>query len=451
VKWNDFLQILRVRAIEEADARDDAWDAATLRAITLDAKDAAARAADLIAKSRVPDLVEALRVPVMPGWITASGAAAAFTGGWWFAALGQEREINLLALPLIAILLWNAVVLLLSVWHGAEKEANRGRTPPWLEKLLDRYSAPGASAGAVKSSPAIRARFRALAWPPLLRRTGFRCRAWLHLGAALFAFGSVAGMYARGWSTEYRAVWESTLLGENGARAFFGALFAPASKAAGITIPLDEIPGMRRGASSPALKPGAALPWIHLYSATLALFVMVPRVLFALLELSRANRVPALELRGANWLDYLAGVRASAEGDGATVEIIAHALPLDDASRERWRRLARTRWRDAGGVNCRAIAPGAETDFVSSWTPAAPRILLVFNLATTPETEVHRALAEGVRTRLREASPGGVLTMALDDTELKKRWSGFADSAAKLEARTDSWREAMRGFVADWI
>jgi len=459
VKWNDFQQILRVRAVEEADARDRMWDAAASRRATLAADRAAdascatflgARAEALAAQSREPALMQGLVVPVAPGWLFATAAVAAFIAGWWFAALGQEREINLLALPLIAILLWNAVVLLLSLWHGTE-HAERKRASPWLEKLLDRLSSAGSSGGAAKSVPAIRERFRALAWPPVLRRTAFQFRAWLHLGAALIAFGSVAGMYARGWSTEYRAVWESTLLGESGARAFFGVLFAPASKVTGVVIPLDGIPQMRRGADSPARQPGPALPWIHLYAATLGLFVIVPRVLFALLELSRANRVPALELRGTDWRDYSAGVRASAEGDGATFGIIAHALPLDDASRERWRRLARTRWRDAGGVDCRAVAPGGETEFVSSWTPAAPRTLLVFNLATTPEAEVHRALAEGVLAKLRQANPAGVLTLAFDDTELKRRWSGFADFDARLEARTDSWREVMRGFVAEWI
>ena len=44
-----------------------------------------------------------------------------------------------------------------------------------------------------------------------------------------------------------------------------------------------------------------------------------------------------------------------------------------------------------------------------------------------------------------------VLALALDDTELKRRWSGFADADAKLEARAASWREVMRGLAADWI
>ncbi len=450
MKWKDFLQIVRVRAVEEADARDEAWDAATMRRVTLHAKGPADRATQLVEKSRVPGLAEALAIPAMPGWIMAVAALAAFIIGWWFAALGQEREINLLALPLIAILLWNAAVLLLSLFHRAGKTGG-GTAPTWLEKSLDRFSPAAANGEAVKIVPAIRARFRALAWPAMLRRTGFRFRAGLHLGAAMLAFGSVAGMYARGWSKEYRAVWESTLLDEGGARKFFSVLFGPASKATGVVIPLDDIPGMRRGANASPGKPGAALPWIHLYAAMLGLFVIAPRVLFAMLELSRASRVPALELRGPGWRDYFAGVRASAAGDGATVGIIAHALALDDASRERWRRLARTRWRDAGTVDCRVVAPGGEPDFLSSWNPAAPRILLVFNLATTPETEVHRALAEGISARLHQANPGAVLVLALDETELAKRWSGFADADAKLKARAASWHGLMRGLAADWI
>ncbi|MCE9518012.1 MAG: DUF2868 domain-containing protein [Verrucomicrobia bacterium] len=445
VKWNDFLQILRVRAVEEADARDEMWDAATLRRITLAARNPIDRASQLIAKSRMPALAESLRVPVVPGWIVAFSSAIAFIAGWCFAALGQEREINLLALPLIALLLWNAAVLLFSLFHGLKKP-DRARTPSWLEKLLDRFStdaAPGMTD--------IRARFRTLAWPPMLRRANFRFRAWLHLGAALLAFGSITGMYARGWSKEYRAVWESTLLNENSAQTFFRVLFTPASKVTGVKIPLDEIRQMHRGAEAYREKTGAALPWIHLYATTLALFIILPRVLFALLESSRANRVPALELRSAEWRDYLAAIHASAQGDGATVEIVTHALSLDDASHERWRQLARTRWRDADSVNCHTIAPGVESDFVSAWKPVAPRVLLVFNLAATPETEVHRALAESVMTKLNSTNPSMVLALTLDDTELKRRWSTFADAATKIETRTASWHEVMRGLAVEWI
>lgn len=445
MKWYDFLQILRVRAIEETDACDETWDAATLRRITLSSRNPTDRATHLMANSRVPGLMDTLKVPTLPGWITTGCALTAFITGWCFASLGQEREINLLALPLIALLLWNAAVLLLSLFHGLKK-SDRAGSSPWLEKILDRFGGSTTS-----GLTAVRERFHTLVRPPLLRRTGFLLRAWLHLAAALLAFGSITGMYARGWSMEYRAVWESTILNVNGARTFFHTLFAPASKITGVSIPLDDISRIRRDADAAGAGPGAALPWIHLYATTLGMFIIFPRVLFALLESSRAGRVPVLELRGAKWRDYLAAIHASAQGEGVTVGIIAHALSLDDASRERWRKLARTRWRDAGGVDCRVITPGGETDFIRSWKPAASRILLVFNLAATPESEVHRALAEGILAKLQQSSPTAVLALALDDTELLKRWSGFADAASKIEARIASWRDVMRGLATDWI
>lgn len=445
MKWSDFLQILRVRAIEETDARDEAWDATTMRRITLSSRNPTDRASQLMASSHVPGLMESLRVPTLPGWLGTGGALIAFITGWCFTSLGQEREINLLALPLIALLLWNAAVLLLSLFHGLKKSDRTGSSP-WLEKMLGRFDSSTTS-----GLTAVRTRFHTLVRPPLLRRTGFLLRAWLHLAAAMLALGSITGMYARGWSTEYRAVWESTILNENGAHTFFHTLFTPASKITGVSIPLDDISRMRRGADAASASPGAALPWIHLYAATLGMFIMLPRVLFALLESSRAGRVPALELRSAEWRDYLAAIHASAQGEGATVGIIAHALSLDDASRERWRRLARTRWRDAGGVDCRVITPGDETEFIAGWTPAAPRTLLVFNLAATPEAEVHRVLAEGIMAKHHQSSTAAVLALALDDSELLKRWSGFADAESKIEARKASWRDVMRGLAADWI
>src|SRR5207244_1860793 len=116
------------------------------------------------------------------------------------------------------------------------------------------------------------------------------------------------------------------------------------------------------------------------YAATLGLLVVAPRLLFALLELARARRVPVLELQGADWAGHLAALRASAGGGVAAPVIIAHGLALDEASRDRWRRMARGRWGDAVPAECRAVAPGDEAGFVDTWDADPPRVMLVFNL-----------------------------------------------------------------------
>jgi hypothetical protein len=127
---------------------------------------------------------------------------------------------------------------------------------------------------------AVRTRFEELAWPLAWRRLQMRLRLWLHVAAALLAIGGAVALYARGWSKEYRAVWESTLLSEKGATAFFDTLFKPASTVLRTPVPLEQIPGMHRTAGK-AVTPAPALPWIHLYAGTLLVLVIAPRLLLA--------------------------------------------------------------------------------------------------------------------------------------------------------------------------
>ena len=134
VKWDDYLQLACVRAVEEADARDEIWDGAVLRAATVAHRgDPVARARELLGKARASSLLSSLRAPELPGWMAALGAGVTLVFGWFLAALGQEREINLnlLALPLIGILLWNAGVLALSLFHGLRQTSSEKAPPSW--------------------------------------------------------------------------------------------------------------------------------------------------------------------------------------------------------------------------------------------------------------------------------------------------------------------------------
>lgn len=444
MKWCDYLSILRVRAVEETDTEGRVLDAGTRQAASREmigefdvAKFLVGRASLLSSKIK-QQTIPALEVP---GWIKWAGWIAAFTIGWWLAVLGQEREINLLALPLIVILAWNTVIISLSLFHGLQhRMANAA--PQWMEKFMVRVM--GGRKPEVESPAAIL--FHHLAWPVLLRRMSFRLRSWLHMGAALLALGSAGGMYARGWSREYRAVWESTLLNDHATRVFFNAVFAPASRITGFVIPLDQLRDMRRRSDMPAKKSGEALPWIHLYAATLGLFVILPRVMLAWLEQNRAGRVTAQSLRSADWLNYLGNLRVSVEGDGAPACVLVHGLVIDDAARDRWRRLAYSKWRDVGPVECHSIPIGEEAEFVAAWEPTASRLMVVFNLSVTPELEVQRALVESLLAKTSTA-----LLVALDDAEMKKRSAGFSDAAQRLSARANSWKQMMEGLSVTWI
>lgn len=456
--WSAFLQTVRVRAVEETDAEGTVWDAELRRVATRDAGQGATsmeafldrRATALTSRGRYPSLAPLLRWPKMPSWLAVLGWIAAFLIGWALAAVGQESEINLMALPLIGILLWNAVVVVLSLWparHEVKPEED-----DWRENLLKRFGRGSSPTPPVDQlAGSIVVRFRELVRAPALQHFAFRFRAWLHIGAALLALGSISGMYARGWSKEYRAVWESTLLDEAEATQFFSTLFSPASAVTGRTVPLNELTGMRRRSTSAAEKPGDALPWIHLYAATLGLFVLVPRALLTLLDLSRARSVATRTLRAPDWVSYAQRLRSLVEGAGAPAVVLVHGLQPDASSRDRWRHWAYLHWRDVGQLAFDSVPLGAEAEFVNAWLPPASRVMLVFNMATTPEAEVQRALVESLVKKLKTDKAVPVpLLLALDDADLRKRWGGFGDLPARLAERAAAWSEAMKGAGAMW-
>lgn len=463
MNWQDFQQVARVRAVEETDAQGRVWDAATRRTATEHAARGSARqgagsflarrAARLVQDTNEP-LAEKLRLPVVPGWLATSGLLVAFAVGWTLSAVGQEREINLLALPLVGILAWNAVVILLSLLAWLKPGTSRGLGGT-VESFLRRMAVwrtrdEGTVGGKIPADAP--ARFASLSTEAWRSRLGARFRAWLHLGAALIALGSTAGMLARGWSRDYRAVWESTLLDASGASRFLGALFAPASQVTGLPIALEKIPGMQRVGGGEASDRDSARNWIYLYSATLGLLVVAPRLLLMLLELMQARRSASLAMQSADWQSHARKLMALVEGAGAPAQILTHGLAVDDLSQERWRQWVTTVWRDVGRAEFVSVPVAGETEFLAAWEPSAPRVALVFNMANVPEAEVQLEVAQGIARKLQARSMGGIpLVLALDDTDLRRRWSGFAEGENRLAERLAVWREVLKDVPAEWV
>ncbi|MFZ4764804.1 MAG: hypothetical protein ACOYMN_07585, partial [Roseimicrobium sp.] len=344
------------------------------------------------------------------------------------------------------------VVVGASLWPfgGSEKEG-RGGFAEWFRQRFERNAE---AQGAVESlSARVAERFRELVWPASMRRWGYRFRAVMHVGAVCLALGSITGMYVRGWSKEYRAVWESTLLSETKAQTFFRVLFAPASAVTGQSIPWEQLPAMRRGADATRhTVPGDALPWIHLYAGTLALAVVVPRLFLLVLELARAAAVGRRALGSRDWQTYARRLLALVDGAGEPALILTHGLEHGVAAQDRWRQWAHTEWRDVGRIEFDSVPVGGEPEYVSGWVARAPRVMVVFNMAITPEVEVQRWLVEALAEKLRAAKLGvAPLLLAPEDTELRKRWSGFGDAEQRLGERAQAWRSTLQVDGAEWL
>lgn len=464
MNWDQRLRILRWRALGEGDPRHrwmgrERWREAAVKAIESGARGDTALLSRFVANldvqerqnadSKVASVLRGMRVPQLRGvWATLGWLLAAVVG-YLLTELGQEREINLLALPLVGLLLWNAAVILISIVveclpTSSEGEGHVG----WLAELLangvrtmrDRGLAVDARGEVETAEARAMERFRSTAWPMAWERLKTASRAWLHVGAAVMAIGSATGLYAKGWSREYRAVWESTLLNEPRATAFFRGLFGPGAAVFGLEFPIEELPAMRRGAEAPAAKPGDALPWIHLYAATLGLFIVLPRVLLAGLTIVRGRQRIRILWSRLDWEGYVRRLRRSAEGLGEQVLILEHGVRPTDSQRDVWIEVLQ----EVFGGRVKPVfveVPGSAGDddaFLAGWRPESAWVCLACNLGTTPEHEVHGRLIEGLTSRLRQSQPSSRLVVLLDDSTVQSRWP-----AEQMESRVQLWRQVL--------
>ena len=397
----------------------------------------ARRLDDLAASSSRAGLVpllEKARLPRLPGGLLGLGGVLAAGLGFWMTSLGSERELNLLALPLVGLLLWNAVIiaaaLVLEFWKP-------GQSFSW-----NRKTAVQAEPEAAK----VLAAFRTLTEDCGQRLLARRLRAWLHVAAALVALGSMAALFARGWSREYRAVWESTILDTRTAEGFLGGLFAPAAAVFGPEVPLQEVAGMRRGEGLKTV-PANALPWLKLYAGTLALGVVLPRLGLALLTLLRGRQDLRRAMAAQGWAGYALRLLRRVEGSGSAVRVVVAGGAPDEKVRERWRRWLGSVYGGRCEFEMEAVSEADQDDWVAEWQPQDGRLVVIFFLAATPEDEVQRAWLEQVREGLLKAHYEPEVVVLLDAAGLATRWS-----VEKRGSREQLWREAVSGLAAQaWV
>lgn len=206
-----------------------------------------------------------------PAWVLLAALVGAAVG---LAAdqLGPPQRVNLLAPAVWAVVGWNVLVYLALCMP---RPAPGRRRMPWRFGFgITGRDVPGADVGALWSRHA----------------TGLQLERWalvLHTAAALLALGLIAGLYLRGLVLDYRAGWQSTFLDAPAVQAGLDALLAPASFATGIAV--QDVAPLR--VASGGVATATAAPWIHLYAATLALFVLLPRAVLAALAGWRARRL----------------------------------------------------------------------------------------------------------------------------------------------------------------
>ncbi|MCM2327693.1 MAG: DUF2868 domain-containing protein [Lysobacter sp.] len=448
-------EVLLVRAVETSASADELlsaedrghagraaaelvrWQAAD-QARQATAEEFLARRAQLLATKlaeRSPRAFRALRALHWRPWLGVAVPLAAFAIGVAVEHIADRRHVNILAFPLVGLVAWNLAVYLWLAFSGSKALVAGSRpSPGWLHRTiagarsgLDERSA-GAMAGAFS-------RF-GLDWlersAPLVAARAGRV---LHLSAAMLALGAIAGLFVRGLAFEYRAGWESTFLDAPAVHAILSFVLGPAAKLTGIALPgVTELEALRWGGGTTGENAGR---WIYLYTVTVSLAVILPRLLLAALARFREQRLATrfpLPLDEPYFRRVLSGWRESP----AHVRVVPYAYTPGEAAAEGMRRVAAHLLGDDARVHlARPVAFGEEDAPAPAAEAGAPDpdlVVALFNLASTPETENHGVFLDRLVPLAR-----GRLAVIVDESPYRLRLGAQAGADERITQRRQAW------------
>jgi hypothetical protein len=386
--------------------------------------------------ARFPALRHACGLSRWPAWANWAVPLVALLLGFISNRLDGDR-LNILAFPLLGMLAWNlAVYLWLAI--GALRPGREGHP---LLTLLQRAAGPAATKLAAQPTLERGVTRFAVDWARVAGRlTQYRASRTLHFAAALFAIGIIAGLLIRArYTAEYQAGWSGTWAGAEGEiAALLSVIFAPASLLTGIALPGPErLRELRGGAEN-------AGDWLIMWAVTAGLFVILPRLALAAWNAVRAAVLARrLPVPGAEDF-YVRSLLRNALGQPGETRVIPYGFTPSAVSRERLERLLGAALGERVRVELNKPVPyGAEDNWIREHgdeLPQADQLILLFNLASTPESENHGAFAQAVRDRL---TGGTGLTMLIDDSALRERLRGQASAQRRLDERLSAWRQVL--------
>ena len=396
---------------------------------------------------RHPAIARVLARSGWPGWISWAVPLAALIAGFVSNELDGGRRLELLAVPLIGVILWNLAVylalLLRPLWRRRSGQGGLiARTVTrWLTMPPD-FAGGSALAGAVTAS------FGAEWIGASKRVTGHRIETVMHLGAAMFALGLIGAIFLRALTVEYRAGWESTFLGAGQVQAILNTVLAPAAWLTEIALPTaSEMAALRWPGGQGAVGGAIAGPWIVLWTVTLALVAVIPRLLLAAVSAiassMAARRVP---VPGREDFATRRLLRAM-EGHGGHVRVTPYAYTPDE------RTIAAL-----GQVLRASLGPTARIDVdppviygdEDRWLAAAalsPDVdlhLVLFSLSATPEAENHGAFVAGLTSSLQRGAPGVRSGVIVDEAPFARQFAGQGGLDTRRSGRVQAWEALLQ-------
>ncbi len=426
------------RAQADAAARQAAAGASGKRAdrafLATRARFAAARLT-----TRHPGIAGLLSRSRWPRWVGVVLPLAALVLGVAANELGHGKRMDLLAVPLLGTIAWNLLVYL-SLPVVAVKGMGKPRSDPvsrvvsWIAGIARRDFDRGTHLA--RAADTFQRRWSSLSAP----LAGARIARTLHLSAAMFAAGIIAGIYLRALVVEYRAGWESTFLGPDAVHSLLSTILGPAMALTGVDLPpAADFPALRWSNGDGII----AGPIIHLWTATLAGAVIVPRLALALWQGLREARLSrAMPIAGREDF-YTRRLLRSAGGEPGRVQVTPYAYTPDQTTKAALVDALGRALGDGAQVTIDApVAYGEEEKWLAAHPPdpGVDYRVLLFSIAATPENENHGEFASIVA----KAMPAGtMLTALVDEGPFRERFARQAGFDERIDGRSAAWRSVL--------
>ena len=377
--------------------------------------------------------VRALRRMRWRPWLGLALPAAAFVLGALTEQIADRQHVNVLAFPLLVLIAWNIVVYALLLMRPLI-----GRTLGPVRTWLTGASRLAETAGD-QTVAAASGRF-ANDWLALARPL-FDARAGrvLHLSAALFAIGALLGLYLRAIAFEYRIGWESTFLSAPAVHAIVSFVLEPAAKLLGMPFPpVDAIEAMRISGGIGGTDAG---PWINLYAVTVALVVIVPRLVLAAWSGWREDRLAA-DLKLDLGTPYFRRLLGAFDPSNARIRAVPFSYTLGEDAVAGLNAVARHLLGDSTQLALRPSIPFGE-EAAANKLPRreddVPLTLAVFNATSTPEQENHGRFLDTLLGAIDTQ-----LAVVVDTAPYRLRLGAQAGADERLAERCRAWEAFAR-------
>ncbi|MCL4747779.1 MAG: DUF2868 domain-containing protein [Burkholderiaceae bacterium] len=423
---------------------DDDRDWATRAALEVEGESASvdaflSRRAELAServRSRDRGADRALHALRWRAWFGSTLILLAFAAGYAADAIGAQGRINLLSPPLLALVAWNLLAYAVLLARFAASVARGGTARPGpLARFVARASHAVASLERRAARSSVVSSFVAAWLAASASITAARVMCVIHLCAAAFAAGAIGGMYVRGLGLAYLAGWESTFLGPDTVHQILRTVLSPAVALTGIALPdAEHIASIRFGFS-----PGeGAARWIHLYAASIALLVVMPR---AALAAANGWRARGLARRFELPLDdpYFVALIGAHSGLKVRVRIVPYSYRLGPQAALALEALVRS----AFGANslasiATAIEFGDEAALDASVLGEDTHeiVAALFAATATPEAETHGAFLAALAALVPAGAPMLVL---VDESTFYERFGRDAQALARRDERRRAW------------